>query len=301
MINKVTVTNDYGESIVLDLCDPYSSGIAVREIQGLGPVNADISHSDYASKDGGSFNGARQGTRNIVFDLVFLDTNVSIEEVRHLTYKYWPNKRRIKILIETDTRSLVTEGVVESNEPSIWAEDFEGCQISVICDSSYLTSTNVQVSKLSSVVDSFRFPFTSLEDPELTFGYINVDRNVIVTNNGDVETGLIFEIIAYDEVVNPIIYNYRTQEWFGLNMTLHAGDVVQISTYTGAKTVYIIQDGVTYNAINYIMSKHPTFDTYLTWLKLAVGDQAFLIDYVDYGEGTKATLNIYHRNEYLGV
>ena len=82
---------------------------------------------------------------------------------------------------------------------------------------------------------------------------------------------------------------------------MQAGDIVRISTYTGNKTVFITREGTTYNAINYIMSKHPVYDTYLTWLKLAVGDQAFLIDYDDYGEGTKATLNIYHRNEYLGV
>lgn len=300
MLNTVTITNDVGDSIVLDMFDPWSSGIAIRNIDGLGPVNADIKTTDYASKDGASYNGSRQGTRNIVFDLVFLDSNVSIEKVRHLTYRYFPNKRKIHMKFVTDTRTLETDGYVESNEPSIWAEDYESCQISVICESPYFRATNEMTYKLSDVIDSFHFPFASTEEPELTFGYLNVERSVIVKNNGDAATGMIFELHAYGTVTNPIIYNYVTGEWFGLIFVMREGDLIRINTETGKKTVTLIREGVTLNIINTIRAEYN--NTSLTWLQNGVGETAFVLDFEEYGTTPDMLdLIIRHTDCYLGI
>ena len=303
MIYKVIVTNDRNESITLDLFDPFSSGFVVRSIDGLGPVDADLNFAESAPVDGGSFNGARQGTRNIVFDLVFLDTNVSIERVRHLSYKYWPVKRKVKIRVETDERTLETDGYVEKNEPAIWADDFEGCQISVLCESPYFTNPKEMTNKLSDVVDSFHFPFASEEDPgELTFGYLNVNRDVIVKNQGDVSTGVIFELRAYGSVTNPVIYNYLTREWFGLTFTMIEGDIIRINTQRGNKTVTLTREGVTYNIINYMTSSVEGSASSLTWLQLDVGDQAFVLYFEEWEtDPSLLDLIIKHKDQYLGV
>lgn len=303
MIYKVIVTNDRNESITLDLFDPFSSGFVVRSIDGLGPVDANLNFAESAPVDGGSFNGARQGTRNIVFDLVFLDTNVSIERVRHLSYKYWPVKRKVKIRVETDERTLETDGYVEKNEPAIWADDFEGCQISVLCESPYFTNPKEVKDKLSDVVDTFHFPFASEADPgELTFGYINMERNVVIKNQGDVSTGLIFELKAYGTVTNPIIVNYLTNEWFGLDFTMREGDVIRVSTQRGNKTVTLTREGVTYNIINYIKSSIEGNLNTLTWLQLDVGDNAFVLSFNEVETNPSyLDLIIRHNDQYLGI
>lgn len=276
MIYKVTITNDYNESIILDLFDPYSSGFAVQSIDGLGPVDSNITTTDYASKPGALFNGSRQSTRNIVINLVFLDSLETIEQVRHKTYRYFPNGRKVKVSVETDTRTLETNGYVEKNEPSIWAEDYEGCQISIICESPFLKSPAQTTFKLSQIVDSFHFPFTSTEDPELHFGYLNTDRSIIVHNEGDVENGLIFELIVMQDMIkNPTIYNYRTMEWIGLDSNFKAGDTIIFNTEVGNKSVKLIRGEIEINLINFIRKG-------LTWLQLPVGDSAFLLDYKAY-------------------
>ena len=309
MINKITVTNDRNESVVLDMFDPYSSGFAIRSIDGLGPVDANINTTESPTIDGGTFMGARQGTRNIVFDLVFLDTNVSIEKVRHLSYKYFPLKRKINIKIETDTRTLETDGYVEKNEPSIWADDFESCQISVICESAYFISPNEVITKLDSITDSFHFPFASRSDEsihddfdehgELTMGYLNVDRSIGIEYGGDVQTGMIIEFKAFAEISNPIIENIITNEWFGMAMTMQAGDVIRVNTETGKKSVTLIRDGLEWNAINGIMTYRN--DTYLTWLQLTPGDNVFTFAYDNFGDGQKATISLRYFNKYLGI
>ena len=74
MIQSFTVTNHNGRSMVCDLANPWKEGLAVASIEGLGPGQATINVADTSSMDGGLFNSARRGSRNIVFNLVFTDS-----------------------------------------------------------------------------------------------------------------------------------------------------------------------------------------------------------------------------------
>ena len=76
MIKSVTVTNNLGESIVLELRFPEKSGFLIKEggITGLGPAKATINSTESVTVDGASFNSAHVGQRNIVFN--FLNANV---------------------------------------------------------------------------------------------------------------------------------------------------------------------------------------------------------------------------------
>ena len=67
MIKSVTVTNYLGESLLLELSNPWEVGIAITKIEGLGPVKASINSTEISSGDGARFNSARISTRNIVF------------------------------------------------------------------------------------------------------------------------------------------------------------------------------------------------------------------------------------------
>ena len=138
MIRAVTVTNYLGDSIRLDLMRPEQSGFVVKEIKGLGPGKADMNFTNIASDDADLFNTARRGKRNIVLSLQFLFAP-TIEEVRLKSYKYFPIKKPLTLLIETDKRTAEIEGYVESNEPDIFSED-EGCGISILCPNPYFRS-----------------------------------------------------------------------------------------------------------------------------------------------------------------
>ena len=161
MIHAVTVTNAHGESLRLDLRNPYQTGLAIESITGLGPVNADVAMTDYATLDGGLFSNSRLTTRNIVIQLRFIWYSETIEMIRHKTYKYFPVKQPIILDFETDERNVLASGYVESNEPNIFSAN-EGCQISILCPDSYFYSgegsgtTIVEFSKSENV---FEIPF----------------------------------------------------------------------------------------------------------------------------------------------
>ena len=66
MIRSFTVTNYRDESLTCELSDPSKEGFVVAGIDGLGPTKATVNVTDISSIDGGLFNSARIGSRNIV-------------------------------------------------------------------------------------------------------------------------------------------------------------------------------------------------------------------------------------------
>lgn len=140
MLKKVVVTNYLGESIeckIEGVEAENDSGLIITSIDGLGPVKATINMTEIPSSDGSIYNSSRLTNRNIVIKAIFTHAS-SIEEARHLSYRYFPINRKLTLTIETDSRTGTVEGYVESNEPDIFSKQ-SSFQISILCESSYFT------------------------------------------------------------------------------------------------------------------------------------------------------------------
>lgn len=141
MIKSVQVTNHLGQSIKIVLTEGEPDhGLIITSIDGLGPAKATINTTDISMFDGALYNSARLSMRNITMSLRFV-RSPSIEDARQRTYKYFPIKRNVEIVIETDNHTLSTVGYVESNEPNIFSKE-EGASISLVCPDPYLYSAD---------------------------------------------------------------------------------------------------------------------------------------------------------------
>ena len=158
MIKSVTITNYLQESVKIDLTEPETSGFIIRSIEGLGPAKANVNFTELATLDGALDNGALLNTRNIVMSLIFEGTP-TIEDTRLKSYKYFPIKQNLTFEIETDNRHCFTVGRVESNVPAIFSNEREGCQISILCPSSYFQDMNDTIINFDAVISEFEFPF----------------------------------------------------------------------------------------------------------------------------------------------
>lgn len=58
MISEISSTTKSGDRLTIDITNPYESGVAVKEITGLGPVKADISTDGFALLDGAFLRGS---------------------------------------------------------------------------------------------------------------------------------------------------------------------------------------------------------------------------------------------------
>lgn len=280
MIKAITVTNYLGDSLVLNLARPEESGFVVKSVTGLGPGTANINTTEVSTNDGGLYNSSRLSTRNIVITLGFLWKD-SIEDVRQKSYKYFPIKKKLTLLIETDNRQAEIEGYVETNDPNIFSKE-EGADISIICPNPFFYSSGVDGSNTTvfyGIDPMFEFPFSneSLYDALLEMGSIQNQHEKVVTYNGDAEIGVTITIHAIGEASNITIYNTGTREIMKIDTEkltaltgsgIIAGDDIVICTVKGNKSIKLLRSGKTTNILNCL-------DKNTDWFQLAKGDNIF--------------------------
>lgn len=283
MIYSFAITNYLGDRIKLELGRPDISGFLIKSVTGLGPVKANVNTTEVVTNDGSMFNSARLSQRNIVFQLAFVDTiyGETIEDVRQKSYKYFPAKKSVEIVIETDNHYVKIKGYVESNEPDIFSSQ-EGTQISIICPDPYFYSAGEDgnnVTDFYTIDPVFEFPFSneSLTEPLLVFGEIQIKTEGVITYHGDSEIGLVIYIHAIGKATNINIYNTETREVMTINTDrleqltgkgLVASDDIVINTAKGEKSITLVREGVSYNILNCL-------DKNTDWFSLSKGDNIF--------------------------
>lgn len=304
MIKSITVTNYLGDSIKLDLARPENTGFAIKSISGLGPGKAIINTNESATNDGGFYNSSRLPNRNIVITLKYLWTSTqSIEEGRHLSYKYFPIKKKVTLLVETDTRKAEIEGYVEANEPNIFSKD-ECADISIICPNPFFRSSeNSNVMMFSTIEPLFEFPFSneSLTEDLIVMGGIKNLAEAVVMYDGDADIGATITIHAIGAARNVAVYNTGTREIMRIDTDklttltgsgIITGDDIVICTVKGQKSVNLIRRGVTTNILNCLARESD-------WFQLRKGENIFA--YTAEEGLNNLELTIEHRTLYEGV
>lgn len=304
MIRAITFTNYLGDSIKLVLARPEESGFIVQSITGLGPGKANINTTEVATNDGSLFNSSRMPSRNIVISLKYMWMD-SIENVRQLSYKYFPIKKKLTMLIETDNRQAEISGYVESNDPTIFSKD-EGSDISIICPNPFFYSAGkdgINTTIFYGVEPAFEFPFNneSLYEHLLNMGEIKNETEQVVVYNGDAEIGVTITIHAIGEASNITIYNTGTREVMRIDTDklqkftgsgMVAGDEIIISTIKGNKSITLLRNGKRTNILNCL-------DKHSDWFQLAKGDNVFA--YTAESGSTNLQFKIENRIVYEGV
>lgn len=277
MIRSLTIKNYLGESIFVDLMKPQETGLAVLSITGLGPPKANINTTEVSTNDGSIFNSSRLNPRNIVITFSFLGSP-TIEDTRQKTYKYFPIKKEVEIIITTDNRIARTSGYVESNEPTIFSKQ-EGAVISIICPDSYYYDESEDGSgnfMFGSLIPLFEFPFSneSLTEPLIEFSSIDPKPSMVINYKGDSEIGFKIIINSLGACGDITLYNLGTRESMEISNSrietltgsrIKYGDQITVSTIKGDKYVRLLRDGEEINILN-------SLERNSTWFKLSKGD-----------------------------
>lgn len=324
MIKSMMVTNYRGKSLEVTLSEAEPShGLLIKNITGLGPSDAILNYSDFASNDGSEFNSARLEKRPIqITFMLTANENTTVEEARHRTYVYFPTKKQVRLVFKTDTRTLYCYGRVEHNTPDIFQKQ-ELEVIDIVCGDPYFYKyTDGGEDKsvdISLVTGAFSSEYSNPEDetdesldtyftnegtPNLEFGKYSssgiLTENLI--NEGDVETGFEVDIYFGGAIDGNIVISNSSQEMIRIKTSkieellgreIAAGDVIHLSTDPKRRYLNIVSGGQTYNILNAL-----DFDN-LTWLYLNPGDN-LISYYVDSGlDNTQATYR--YKTLYIGI
>lgn len=263
-MQSLIIENKYGQQLQLVGNPNYD----VLSIDGLTPSSATINRSIVATVDGSKVNSSYANERNIV---MVIRPKCDIEANRINLYKFIKIKQQLKIYYKNESRDVYIEGYVESFDGDLF-ENGQSFQISIVCPQPYFKAIDNLVTSFSATKSMFEFPF-SIEESGIELATIVVGEQTLIPNNGDEETGAIIQIYARDIVLEPTIYNYDTNEFFTIEIEMFAGDMVEINTNKGNKSIAFISNGVRTNILNKIVKGS-------TWFTLKSGDNVFLYDCV---------------------
>lgn len=266
-----------------------NSPFTISDISGLNPPKATINTTEMALVDGAKFNSSKVNMRNInvAFAIEYEAARNRIE-----VFKVLRSKQYVKMYYRSEYRDVFIEGYISSIDISYFAKK-QIVTCAILCPSPYFKDAQMIVNELLSVISAFHFPFASTEEAELLFGYINNEIAITVENEGDVGCGMIIELYARQSVSNPKIFDYITQEYFGVEYTMQQADLITIDTRQGQKSVKLIRAGVETNLFNHVMQGS-------TWLQLAPEGSSFVYE-VGSGDAEELSVTFKHYNLYEGV
>lgn len=282
---NLILENAAGDQLTFGMESPFT----ISEISGLDAPEATISTADVALMDGAKYISAKANMRqlNIAFAIEY-----EAAKNRLAVYNVLQIKQPVKMIYNSEYRNVYAEGFIQNVNISHFAmKQIVTCTI--LCPEPYFKSVQMAVDEMRNVIDSFHFPFSSTAEPQLVFGYFATDVGITVENAGDVECGMIIELYASDTITNPKIYDYITQEFIGLNVTMQAADLITIDTNAGHKTATLLRNGVETNIFNSVIQNS-------TWLQLAAAGSTFVYE-VGSGNASSLSVTFKHTDLYEGV
>lgn len=269
---ELKVKNDKGEVINLTTSNKYT----VYKIDGLSVPKVNVNKSGNATTDGSKINSLKIDSRNLV---IYMAIEGDVENNRINLYKYFPPKKTVTVYFSNDSRDVMIEGVVELIECDLFSQK-QIAQISIICPKPYFKGVEYLVTAFSDIDSLFSFPF-AIEEEGIEISAITPNVRKSIINTGDTETGILIELFALGTVVNPILYNVLNSSHMALNFTMQTSDKIVINTNIGEKSITLIRDGVSTNALGYMSPDSE-------WFILENGDNVFTYD----ADSGKANLQI---------
>lgn len=245
-------------------------------INGQTTAAADLSSVVFGSVDGDEVTNVHAQPRTIIIDLM-IKSGVDVEEAKRAITRVVKIKKEITLLWEQNARKVEIKGIVESIDMPRWVNGVV-MQISLHCSQPFWEDIDAIIQDINEALPLHYFTDyynDMLYFPEegIAFGEYDKSRTRKIHNAGDVDVGLQIEILAYDTVTNPILYD-NNGNFFGVGygtgnkrFVLNAGQILKISTVKGQKSV-------TVNGVSILGKVKPQS----TWLQLAAGDNTFTIN-----------------------
>lgn len=273
MITMVEVRNSRGGLLSLPMGD-LADGVAVTNIEGLGPVKATLVSSSFANMDGAQYHSSRRETRNIVMTME-LPVNYGTESVsdrRKKLYNFFMPKSKTNLrFYQLGDVDVYAEGRIETCEPSMFTEE-PGVVVSILCfDPDFIDPDVVTVNGSTT---------SGLTESVIEYG-------------GSVETGILFTLNV-DRDFDMLSLYHRAEDDITRSLEfsapLIAGDVLRVSTVPGDKYVTLTRSGVQ-SSLLYGMSP------FSYWIELVPGDNYLRA----YAEGAAVPYTIQYITRYGGL
>ena len=280
---NVILENENGEQ--LDLMQ--HKDMKCVHIEGISSITATINETENASMDGSIINSERIDSRPINLTVRILD---NFGDCRALIYKHAVIKKKVKLTLVNNIRSVYIEGKVKNIDGDPFTQN-QQIIITILCPEPYFNELMGIEEEFSNIIKMLHFPL-AIEAKGIPFGVITDIKQIEIVNIGEADTGLEFTLRALGEVENPRLVNMKTGEYLALEYTMQSNEVIKISTIDKNKYVISIYHDQTTNIIG-------SLDLSSEWLKANVGVSHFT--YVADRGSNYLEVSALFKNKYIGM
>jgi hypothetical protein len=254
---KIICENELGAQITF-----YRSPLYLNSVEGIG-ADYEVLTSKNSGQDGENYNGSTAQKRaiTIVSDVKRADY---VEQRNRLYTFFQPRSEGTLYLYEEENGKKIkyqVEKIIPSGTGPV-----RHITVNLICPDPKWYALEDQLTQLSVWQGCIKFPLRLSNPFKVTEKVNSLIGNVY--NESAVPMGLTVKFMATGTVINPSLYDVNRYELMQINTTMHAGDIVLITTGDGNKRVKLISGGVETN-INNLMLYPPK------WLKAYQGDNLF--------------------------
>jgi len=255
-------------------------------IAGLGSTGYDVAAMSHAVQDGAFVANTRLRERYIPMKLECSDYENSVELRNELIHFMSPVHRYTLYIERSGIKRRIDCRVNDFafDTPNIY--EFYAADFELICPSPFFLDEADTTQQFLTFAPQMSFPLAFPRLTGMTTAVPIVLDGMTVSNDGDVPTGFIADIEVHGgDMVNPQIS--LGDEYVRVNITLHAGDKLQIDTRQGNKNIYV-------NGVSSFR-----FDRTSVFFQLPPGVNTLKVS-ADEGVGNARTTIIYS-NRWLGV
>ena len=267
-----------GQTIAFAHTRPYW----LSSVDGLGEADFNVSSEKAAGMDGEVYQGATANKRNIVIKATVIPpAGVTHDQIREEFFAFFVPRETGTLYFYDGDKAYRIEYKAENCEFEMDGI-FRDVTISLICPDPVFHSTVDERIDVAEIEGLIEWP---IELPvEFEVGIKHDTLMATITNPSSVSRGLTATFTATGEVVNPKLIEVNRQESFRILTTLHAGDVLVVTTGPGNKRVKLIRDNAESN-INHC------WEFGGTWLQVEPGENLFTYETDSGGSALSVTLS----------
>jgi hypothetical protein len=253
VLTQVDAINVRSDTLQLPLLSA-ANGYAVRDIQGLGPVVAQLTSSSLAQLDGAQPQNARRDIRNITMKLGLVPNYVTttVDSLRQGLYDYFMPTSNVGLVFWKDgSIYALTSGVVEDFQNTMFTDNPEA-DLSIVCYDP----------------DFYAPAVTSASHSTVSTTDVNT-----ISYAGNSDAGVVFTLSINRSLPSLDLYNTapdNSVQHFSMGgLSFVSGDTLTINSIPGQKSATLTRGGISSSALSYV---DPTA---ANWITLQRGDNDF--------------------------
>lgn len=238
----------------------------LEETEGLGELDCDVESEKATGQDGELYQGATANVRNVTIKATVIPPDGKTHaEIRQEFFAFFVPRETGTLYLYDGATERKIEYKVESCEFEMDGI-FRAVELSLLCHDPTFKATQDESYPMAEVTGMIEWPVELA--PEFEVGIKDSTLMATIVNDSSVSRGLTITFRASGEVVNPGMVEVSRQESLRINTTMHAGDVIVLTTAPGNKRLKLYRETEETNINN-------LWDFGGTWLQVEPGKNVF--------------------------